>query len=192
MREDGPSKRVAFRWDMSLTQVVRCCMTFQEIITETIKSPSNGTLRCGTQASRSMGPDSKGFKFRGAGCRLAAMKQPRAGSVLEPVRPETAGRALPNLTSRTTTSEPDERSWDFDRCKSTSARNRTRRSPMLTHETSPVLGASVMGMTIWVGQGQSHLPADVPGITMALGQRGRLQPKAGCASSRLTTSPSEA
>jgi hypothetical protein len=27
----------------------------------------------------------------------------------------------------------------------------------------------VVGMTIWVGQGQSHLPADVPGITTALG-----------------------
>jgi hypothetical protein len=33
----------------------------------------------------------------------------------------------------------------------------------------------VVGMTIWVGQGQSHLPADVPGITTVLGQRGRLQ-----------------
>jgi hypothetical protein len=42
---------------------------------------------------------------------------------------------------------------------------------MLTHKTLQVLGASVMGMTIWVGQGQSHLSADVPGITMALGQR---------------------
>jgi hypothetical protein len=34
-----------------------------------------------------------------------------------------------------------------------------------------------MGMTIWVGQGQNPLPADVPGITTALGQRGQLQPK---------------
>jgi hypothetical protein len=72
------------------------------------------------------------------------------------------------------TSEPDERSWDFDESVSTSVRNRTRRSPMLTHETSPVSGASVMGMTTRVGQGQSHLPADVPGISMALGQRGQL------------------
>jgi hypothetical protein len=99
--------------------------------------------------------NSKWFKFRGA-----AAEQPRAGLVLEPVRPETAGRALPGLTSRTMTSEPDERSWDFDGCESTSARNRTRRSPMLTHETSPVSRASVVGMTIWVGQEQSHLSAD--------------------------------
>jgi hypothetical protein len=48
---------------------------------------------------------------------------------------------------------------------------------MLTHETSPVSGASVMGMTIRVGQGQSHLSADVLGISTTLGQRGRLQPK---------------
>jgi hypothetical protein len=35
----------------------------------------------------------------------------------------------------------------------------------------------VVGMTIRVGQGQSHLSADVPGISTALGQRGRLQLK---------------
>jgi hypothetical protein len=35
----------------------------------------------------------------------------------------------------------------------------------------------VVGMTIRVGQGHSHLSADVPGITTTLGQRGRLQPK---------------
>jgi hypothetical protein len=34
-----------------------------------------------------------------------------------------------------------------------------------------------MEMTIWVCQGQSHLPAAIPGITTVLGQRGRLQPK---------------
>jgi hypothetical protein len=32
-------------------------------------------------------------------------------------------------------------------------------------------------MTTRLGQGQSHLPADVPGISTALGQRGRLQLK---------------
>jgi hypothetical protein len=35
----------------------------------------------------------------------------------------------------------------------------------------------VVGMTIRVGQGQTHLPADVPRISTALGQRGRLRPK---------------
>jgi hypothetical protein len=48
---------------------------------------------------------------------------------------------------------------------------------MLSHETSLVSGVSVVGMTIWVGQEQSHLPADVPGITATSGQGDRLQPK---------------
>jgi hypothetical protein len=48
---------------------------------------------------------------------------------------------------------------------------------MLTHETLPVLGASVMGMTSRVGQGQSRLPADVPGISKTLSQEERLRPK---------------
>jgi hypothetical protein len=34
-----------------------------------------------------------------------------------------------------------------------------------------------VGMTIWLGQGQSHLPTDVPGVPTVLGQRGRLQLK---------------
>jgi hypothetical protein len=80
--------------------------------------------------------------------------------ILEPVRSETAGRVLQVLASRTMTSKPNERSWDFDGCESTSARNGTCRSPMQTHETSPISGASVVGMTIRVGQGKSHLPAD--------------------------------
>jgi hypothetical protein len=41
----------------------------------------------------------------------------------------------------------------------TLARKGTRRSPMQAHETSPVLGASVMGMTSGVCQGQRCLPA---------------------------------
>jgi hypothetical protein len=48
---------------------------------------------------------------------------------------------------------------------------------MLPHETLPVLGASVVALTIWVGQGQSHLLADVPGITATFGRGGRLRPK---------------
>jgi hypothetical protein len=51
----------------------------------------------------------------------------------------------------------------------TSARKRTRRSPMLTHETLPVLGASVVGMTNGACHRPSYLPAGIPGITMALG-----------------------
>jgi hypothetical protein len=56
----------------------------------------------------------KRFKFRGAGRRLAAAKQPKAGPVLEPARPEKAGDTPQSLTSRPTISKPDEGSWDFD------------------------------------------------------------------------------
>jgi hypothetical protein len=59
----------------------------------------------------------------------------------------------------------------------TRARKRTRQSPMQTHETSPVLGASVMGMTYGACQGPCYLPAGVLGISMALGREDRLCPK---------------
>jgi hypothetical protein len=48
---------------------------------------------------------------------------------------------------------------------------------MLTHETSPVSGASVVGMTSGVCQGQRNLPAGIPGISTALRQEDRLRPK---------------
>jgi hypothetical protein len=59
----------------------------------------------------------------------------------------------------------------------TLARKGTRRSPMQAHETSPVSGASVVGMTSGVCQGQRYLPAGVLGISMALGKEDRLRPK---------------
>jgi hypothetical protein len=117
------------------------------------------------------------IKSQGVGRQLVALRQPPAGSVLEPACPEMAGDTPWSSTSRLTTVQPEERSWDLDGHKLTSARNRTHRSPMLSHETLPVLGASVVGMTIWVGQGQSHLPADVPGITATPSRGGRLQLK---------------
>jgi hypothetical protein len=59
----------------------------------------------------------------------------------------------------------------------TSARKTTRQSPMQTHETSPVSGASVVGMTSRACQGPCYLPAGVPGISTALGREDRLRPK---------------
>jgi hypothetical protein len=79
-----------------------------------------------------------------------------------------ADNAPQNLTSRSVTPEPDEESWDFDGSVLILVRKGTRQSPMLTHETSPVSRASVMGMTSRVGQEQRCLPADVPGISTAL------------------------
>jgi hypothetical protein len=121
--------------------------------------------------------DPKRSKFRGAGRRLAAAEQPKTGSILEPARPKMADDTPRGLTSRLMTSEPGKESRDFDGSVPTLARNRTRRSPMLTHETLPVLGAGVVGTTSRVGQGQSCLSADVPGISMALSQEDRLRPK---------------
>jgi hypothetical protein len=96
----------------------------------------------------------KWFKFRGAGRRLAAAEQPRAGRILELACSETADSAPQNLTPRSVTSKPGKESWDFDGSMLTSVRKETRQCPMLTHETSPVLGASDVGMTSRVGQGQ--------------------------------------
>jgi hypothetical protein len=45
---------------------------------------------------------------------------------------------------------------------------------MQTHETLPILGASVVGMTLGVCQGQRCLPAGIPGISTALGKEDRL------------------
>jgi hypothetical protein len=75
------------------------------------------------------------------------------------------------------TSEPGEESWDFNGSVLTLARKGTRRSPMLTHETSPVSGASVVGMNSRVGQGQRHLSADVPGTSTALSQEDQFRPE---------------
>jgi hypothetical protein len=48
---------------------------------------------------------------------------------------------------------------------------------MQAHETSPVSGASVMGMTSGVCQGQRCLPAGVPRVSTASSSEDRLQLK---------------
>jgi hypothetical protein len=48
---------------------------------------------------------------------------------------------------------------------------------MLAHETSPVSGASVVGMTYGVRHGPGSMPAGVPGVPTASGQEDRLRPK---------------
>jgi hypothetical protein len=84
---------------------------------------------------------------KGAAYRLTTARQPLAGSGLESACLEMAGGVPHDLASKPATSRLDDGSWDFDGNKLTSARIRTRRSPMQTHETSPVSGASVVGMT---------------------------------------------
>jgi hypothetical protein len=59
----------------------------------------------------------------------------------------------------------------------TSARRGTRRSPMLAHETSPVSGASVVGMTYGAHHGPGNMPDGVPGVPTASAREDRLRPK---------------
>jgi hypothetical protein len=119
----------------------------------------------------------RGSKSQGARQRRAAAWRSPAGSVSELARPETAGNTPQDLTSRLITSRPKEESWDFNGNELTSARTRTRRSPMQTHETSLVSRASVVGMTYGACQGPSNMPASVPGVSTALGREDRLRPK---------------
>jgi hypothetical protein len=48
---------------------------------------------------------------------------------------------------------------------------------MLAHETSPVSGASIVGMTYGAHHGPSNMLADVPGVPAALTREDRLRPK---------------
>jgi hypothetical protein len=155
------------RRDVDACQATPCDVSRRYCGDHKVQATGRYTATLGPVAAWVQTP--KQFKFRGARRRPAAAEQPKAGPALEPARPEMAGDTPWSLTSRLMTSEPDEGSWDFDGRESTLARNRTHRSPMLTHETSPVSGASVVGMTIRVGQGQNPLPADVPGISTVLG-----------------------
>jgi hypothetical protein len=106
--------------------------------------------------------------------RLTAAQRSPAGLVLEPAHPEAAGEAPRDLTSRTLTSRPDNGSWDFDGNEQDFGEERNPPKPHETHETSPVLGASVVGMTSGVCQGQRCLPAGVPGVSMASSREDRL------------------
>jgi hypothetical protein len=47
--------------------------------------------------------------------------------------------------------------------------NKNPLKPQQTHETSPVLGATVVGMTYGACHGPSNLPAGIPGVSTTLG-----------------------
>jgi hypothetical protein len=97
---------------------------------------------------------------------MAAWRSP-AGSVSKPVCPETAGGTPQDSTSMTRATKPDQKSWDFDESKQDFGEKKNRRSPMLAHETSPVSGASVVGMTYGAHHGPGNMPASVPGVPTA-------------------------
>jgi hypothetical protein len=70
--------------------------------------------------------------------------------------------------------DPVENPGTSTKTSKSSARRGTHRSPMLAHETSPVLGASVVGMTYGRCHVPSYLPAGVPGVSTARRQEDRL------------------
>jgi hypothetical protein len=107
---------------------------------------------------------------------MATWRSP-AGSVSEPARPETAGRTPQDLTLMIGSTKPDQNPGTSTRAIKTSARRGTRRSPMLAHETLPVSGASVVGMTYGAHHGPGNLLAGVPGVPTALAREDRLRPK---------------
>jgi hypothetical protein len=108
-----------------------------------------------------------GTSSEGAAHRLATAEPLPAGLDLEPARLETAGRVSHNLTSKPTTSGPDKGSWDFDGNKQDFGEERNPPKPHAAHETSPVSGASVVGMTNGACHVPSYLPAGIPGVSTA-------------------------
>jgi hypothetical protein len=116
----------------------------------------------------------RGSKSQGAGHRRAATRQLPAGPVLESVRPEMVDDTPRDLTSRAATSRSDEESWDFDGIEQDFGEEKNPPKPHATHETSPVSGASVVGMTSGVCQGRCCLPAGVPGVSTVLGKEDRI------------------
>jgi hypothetical protein len=110
------AQRAEFRWDIPPPRASRCFgRVIITVATEAHTTAADGTFRCDMQASGSTCPDFERLKFQGAGGRLAAMRQPLAGSVLEPAHPETASNTPRYLKS--TILQPDVNPWDFDGCE---------------------------------------------------------------------------
>jgi hypothetical protein len=130
--------------------------------------------------------DSKWRKFPGdstpARSSLARGRQP--GRTLEPACLETVGRTPQDSASTIRTTKPDQSPGTSTKTNKTSARRGTCRSPMLAHETSPVSGASVVGMTYGACHRPSYLTAGVPGVPTARRQEDRL-----CLKGRLCRQP---
>jgi hypothetical protein len=78
------AQRAASRWDIPPPRASR---RFER----SHRTGADGTFRCDMQADVSSGPDFERLEFQGARRRLAAMRQPQDGSVLEPAHPEMAG-----------------------------------------------------------------------------------------------------
>jgi hypothetical protein len=87
-----------------------------------------------------------GASSQEAACRLAAASRAATGAGSS--RDGRENSTKPGLDDQSQqASRPMETPGTSTKASKTSARGRTRQSPMLAHETSPVSGASVVGMT---------------------------------------------
>jgi hypothetical protein len=119
----------------------------------------------------------RGNISQGAGPRRAAAWRPPTESAPEPASPETVGNIPMGLTWRPMTRGHTKNPGTSMETDKTSVRRRTCRSPMLAHGTSPISGASVVGMTYGACHVPSYLPAGVPGVSTAGRQEDRLRPE---------------
>jgi hypothetical protein len=105
---------------------------------------------------------------KGAAYWLATARRPPAELNPEPACLETVGGAPRDSASNQQLLDQTENPGTSMETSKTSARRRTYRSPMLTHETSPVSGASVVGMTNGACHGPSYMSAGIPGVSTVL------------------------
>jgi septal ring-binding cell division protein DamX len=158
------------RWDVSLTYIILPRMTTREVMTMvTLKSKrqDRSLAHC---AGRSVGSEPEAAQVpreQHTGSQPPGSCQPdRTRSRHVSRRPEEFHETWPRSQQPPDRTKNPRTSTETNK---TSARKRTRRSPMQTHETSPVSGASVMGMTNGACQGLSYLLAGIPGVSTALG-----------------------
>jgi hypothetical protein len=110
------------------------------------KDRGPGPIGCGAMTCGQVMPRSspRGNKFLGRGLLARGRRPCHRRSRFVPRRPEKLREAQPRQLERPSRTEDPGTST---RTSKTSAKRRTHRSPMLAHETSPVSGASVVGMT---------------------------------------------
>jgi hypothetical protein len=115
-----------------------------------------------------------GASSQEAACQLAVASRVAPWSRLVSRRPGELRKTQPRRLERPSRTRNPGTST---RTSKTLARRGTRRSPMLAHETSPVSGASVVGMTYGAHHGPGNMPAGIPGVPTASRREDRLRPK---------------
>jgi hypothetical protein len=170
---------VTFRWDGPLTYARPLRMTTREIMmmawTPKSKRQDQSLSRCTGRGVVSEPKAAQVPREQHTGSRPPGSRQPdRTWSRHVSRRSEEFHETWPRSQQPPDRTKNPGTSTEMNK---TSARKRTRQSPMQTHETPPVLGASVVWMTYGACQGPCYLSAGVPGISTALGREDRLRPK---------------